>query len=125
MAAKPVINMDVVIATAADLPLLKLRLGSLGYEHRGNLGVDDRERMMRINVQGTEDVLRAAGDAHVPRILYCSSVAALGNEEVEDQAEAVDRGGDVAGRDVVGAAFDRAGDLVRRDVFGDDLALVP
>ena len=43
------------------------------------LGVDDRERMMRINVQGTEDVLRAAGDAHVPRILYCSSVAALGS----------------------------------------------
>lgn len=43
------------------------------------LGVDDRERMMRINVQGTEDVLRAAGDARVPRILYCSSVAALGS----------------------------------------------
>jgi GrpB-like predicted nucleotidyltransferase (UPF0157 family) len=46
MAAKPVIDMDVVIATAADLPLLKLRLGSLGYEHRGNLGVDDREAFL-------------------------------------------------------------------------------
>ena len=43
------------------------------------LGVDDREQMMRINVRGTEDVLRAAGDAGVPRILYCSSVAALGS----------------------------------------------
>jgi GrpB-like predicted nucleotidyltransferase (UPF0157 family) len=43
MAAKPVIDMDVVIATVADLPALKLRLGSLGYEHRGNLGIDDRE----------------------------------------------------------------------------------
>jgi GrpB-like predicted nucleotidyltransferase (UPF0157 family) len=46
MAAKPVIDMDVVIATAADLPLLKLRLRSLGYEHRGNLGVDDREAFL-------------------------------------------------------------------------------
>jgi hypothetical protein len=43
MAAKPVIDMDVVIATVADLPSLKLRLGSLGYEPRGNLGIDDRE----------------------------------------------------------------------------------
>jgi GrpB-like predicted nucleotidyltransferase (UPF0157 family) len=46
MAAKPVIDMDVIIATVADLPLLKLRLGSLGYEHRGNLGVDDREAFL-------------------------------------------------------------------------------
>jgi GrpB-like predicted nucleotidyltransferase (UPF0157 family) len=46
MAAKPVIDMDVVIATAAGLPLLKLRLGSLGYEHRGNLSVDDREAFL-------------------------------------------------------------------------------
>jgi dihydroflavonol-4-reductase len=42
------------------------------------LGVSDRDQMMRINVGGTESVLRAAGDAGVPRILYCSSVAALG-----------------------------------------------
>ena len=46
MAAKPVIDMDVVIATVADLPSLKLRLRSLGYEHRGNLGVDDREAFL-------------------------------------------------------------------------------
>jgi len=46
MVAKPVIDMDVVIATAADLPLLKLRLASLGYEHRGNLGVADREAFL-------------------------------------------------------------------------------
>ena len=51
-------------------------------------------------------------------------VAALGDEEVEDQAQAVDRSGDVAGRDVVGAAFDRLADLVRGQVLGNDLALV-
>ena len=43
------------------------------------LGVSDRDQMMRINVGGTEAVLRAAGEASVPRILYCSSIAALGS----------------------------------------------
>ena len=43
------------------------------------LGVDDREQMMRINVGGTEEILRAAGDAGIARVLYCSSVAALGS----------------------------------------------
>jgi len=43
------------------------------------LGVNDRERMMRANVGGTESILRAAGEAGVPRILYCSSIAALGS----------------------------------------------
>ena len=43
------------------------------------LGVTDREQMMRINVDGTEAVLRAAGEASVPHILYCSSIAALGS----------------------------------------------
>ena len=43
------------------------------------LGVTDRERMMRVNVGGTEAILRAAGDAGIPRIVYCSSIAALGS----------------------------------------------
>ena len=43
------------------------------------LGVSDRELMRRINVGGTEAILRAAGEASVPRILYCSSIAALGS----------------------------------------------
>ena len=43
------------------------------------LGVSDREEMMRINVGGTEAVLRAAGKASVPRIVHCSSIAALGS----------------------------------------------
>jgi len=43
------------------------------------LGVRDREAMMHANVGGTESILRAAGEAGVPRILYCSSIAALGS----------------------------------------------
>jgi len=43
MAAKPVIDMDIVVAARSTVPLLILRLAELGYEHRGNLGIQDRE----------------------------------------------------------------------------------
>jgi GrpB-like predicted nucleotidyltransferase (UPF0157 family) len=43
MIAKPVIDVDVVIASPSDLHLLISRLGTLGYLHRGNLGVEDRD----------------------------------------------------------------------------------
>lgn len=45
------------------------------------LGVGDRHGMYRINVRGTEHALAAAAEARVERILYCSSVAALGPGE--------------------------------------------
>ncbi len=43
LAAKPVIDLDIVIASRAGLPLITPRLANLGYTHRGNLGIDDRE----------------------------------------------------------------------------------
>lgn len=43
MAAKPVIDMDIVIAARTTVPLLISRLAELAYEHRGNLGIEDRE----------------------------------------------------------------------------------
>lgn len=42
------------------------------------IGATDRQRMYRVNVTGTENVLNAAADAGVPRVVHCSSVAALG-----------------------------------------------
>jgi GrpB-like predicted nucleotidyltransferase (UPF0157 family) len=41
--AKPVIDLDVVIATRADLPEVITRLASLGYRHEGDLGITGRE----------------------------------------------------------------------------------
>ncbi|HZR95900.1 MAG TPA: NAD-dependent epimerase/dehydratase family protein [Gaiellaceae bacterium] len=38
-----------------------------------------RSEMYEANVHGTENVLDAAGDAHVPRIVYVSTVNAFGN----------------------------------------------
>jgi len=43
LAAKPIIDLDVVIADRADLPAVIRRLQDLGYHHQGDLGVPGRE----------------------------------------------------------------------------------
>src|SRR5882672_10963944 len=43
LAAKPVIDVSVVVPTEADIPVSIERLATLGYVHRGNLGVEGRE----------------------------------------------------------------------------------
>ena len=43
MTAKPIIDIDVVIASREHLPLLIQRLAAIGYKHCGNLGIEDRE----------------------------------------------------------------------------------
>jgi GrpB-like predicted nucleotidyltransferase (UPF0157 family) len=43
LAAKPIIDLDVVIADRADLPAVIERLRPLGYHHEGDLGVPGRE----------------------------------------------------------------------------------
>jgi GrpB-like predicted nucleotidyltransferase (UPF0157 family) len=43
LAAKPIIDIDVVLRSATDMPLAIARLASLGYEHRGDLGIPGRE----------------------------------------------------------------------------------
>lgn len=43
LAAKPIIDMDVVVAARDRMPEAIARLGVLGYVHRGNLGIEDRE----------------------------------------------------------------------------------
>jgi len=43
LAAKPIIDMTIVVAARDDVPRTIERLTPLGYVHRGNLGIDDRE----------------------------------------------------------------------------------
>jgi nucleoside-diphosphate-sugar epimerase len=45
------------------------------------IGVSDRLRMYQVNVKGTENVMSAAAEADVARIVYCSSVVVLGAHE--------------------------------------------
>jgi GrpB-like predicted nucleotidyltransferase (UPF0157 family) len=43
LAAKPVIDIDVLLRSAPDLSVCIERLAGIGYEHRGDLGVPERE----------------------------------------------------------------------------------
>lgn len=43
LAAKPVIDLDVIVASADDVPAAVERLATLGYEHEGTLGIPGRE----------------------------------------------------------------------------------
>ena len=46
LAAKPVIDLDVVIPTAADLPVVIERLATIGYVHEGDKGLAGRDAFM-------------------------------------------------------------------------------
>lgn len=43
LAAKPTIDIDVIVADASRVPLSIERLATIGYAHRGDLGVSGRE----------------------------------------------------------------------------------
>lgn len=43
LAAKPIIDIDVVVSAKEDVPRAIEALGTLGYRHRGDLGVEGRE----------------------------------------------------------------------------------
>src|SRR6185295_14850887 len=43
LAAKPIIDISVVVSTDADIPAAIDQLATLGYAHRGNLGIEGRE----------------------------------------------------------------------------------
>jgi GrpB-like predicted nucleotidyltransferase (UPF0157 family) len=43
LAAKPIIDMDVVVPSVTDIPKAIVRLATLGYVHQGDLGITGRE----------------------------------------------------------------------------------
>jgi GrpB-like predicted nucleotidyltransferase (UPF0157 family) len=43
LAAKPIIDVDVLLKSSADLPLAISKLALLGYLHQGNLGIPGRD----------------------------------------------------------------------------------
>jgi GrpB-like predicted nucleotidyltransferase (UPF0157 family) len=45
LAAKPIIDIDVLLKSSTDLAVVIRKLGDLGYEHRGDLGVSGRESL--------------------------------------------------------------------------------
>jgi GrpB-like predicted nucleotidyltransferase (UPF0157 family) len=43
LAAKPIIDIDVAVARETDIPIAIEQLATLGYQHRGDLGIRGRE----------------------------------------------------------------------------------
>ncbi|HET8646964.1 MAG TPA: GrpB family protein [Vicinamibacteria bacterium] len=43
LAAKPIVDVAVVVPNASDVPLAIERLATIGYVHRGDLGIEGRE----------------------------------------------------------------------------------
>ncbi|OAB28356.1 hypothetical protein PMSD_22800 [Paenibacillus macquariensis subsp. defensor] len=49
LAAKPIIDIDIVIDSMVLLPQLIEKLSKIGYLHEGNLGIENREAFSRID----------------------------------------------------------------------------
>lgn len=43
LAAKPILDVDVLLKSAGELPLAVAALASIGYQHQGDLGISGRE----------------------------------------------------------------------------------
>ena len=67
LAAKPIIDIDVLLRSSTDLPVVIRKLADLGYEHRGDLGIRGRE------------AFRAKADAIYHHLYVCPP----GNREYE------------------------------------------
>jgi GrpB-like predicted nucleotidyltransferase (UPF0157 family) len=79
LAAKPVIDLDIVIARRSDLPSVVTRLGGLGYQHRGDLGIPDREAFRAPENQPAHHLYVCSQDSlalrnHVVLRIICVSI---------------------------------------------------
>lgn len=52
LAAKPIIDIDIVVPLSVAFDLVKERLARIGYVHRGNQGIEGREVFKRATVSG-------------------------------------------------------------------------
>jgi GrpB-like predicted nucleotidyltransferase (UPF0157 family) len=111
LAAKPIIDIDVVIQSRDELPSVVQRLALLGYRHQGDLGVPGREAFAR---DGADDVPRDGSGRRWPaHNLY---VCALNCSELRRQLMFRDW---LRGNPAVAAEY---GMLKRRlaDIYSDD-----
>ncbi len=76
------LNAEIVVGDLTDPPSLnRAAAGARAVFHVAadyRIWVPDPSAMLRANVDGTVSMIRAAQDAGVERVVYCSSVAALG-----------------------------------------------
>ncbi len=63
LAAKPIVDMTLVVPAADDMPAVANRLGGLGYLDRGNLGIEGREAFDAADGQPAHNLYVCARDA--------------------------------------------------------------
>ena len=75
LAAKPILDIDIVIPSPGDLPAAVGHLARLGYRHQGDLGLIGREAFSR---DGAEDVPREGSGRRWPEhhLYVCAADAA-------------------------------------------------
>ena len=100
------LDAELAIGDLSDPATLKEALQGVKYlfhvaaDYR--LWVPDPEAMMKANVAGTRELMLAAQEAGVERIVYCSSVAALG---LHKDGTSADENTPNKERDVVGVYY--------------------
>lgn len=76
-------NIRVVLGDICDIASLRQAMeGVTGVFHLAaiwQLGVRDKSQMHQVNVEGSKNVFAVARELKIPKIIYCSTVAALGN----------------------------------------------
>jgi GrpB-like predicted nucleotidyltransferase (UPF0157 family) len=75
LAAKPIVDMTVIVAAESDIPIAIARLATVGYVHQGNLGIEGRKRRLAARFQHdidgyvggkTDAILRILRDSGFP-----------------------------------------------------------
>lgn len=61
LAAKPIIDIDIVFENKNDFENIKSRLAQIGYYHNSNQGIAGREVFKRLPIGGTNNVLDTIG----------------------------------------------------------------
>ncbi len=67
LAAKPIIDMDVIVATCGHVPLAIERRATLGYVHRGNRGIAGGEAPLKVHSARPRTTRTSASEVASPR----------------------------------------------------------
>jgi GrpB-like predicted nucleotidyltransferase (UPF0157 family) len=87
LAAKPIIDMDVVVATPREIPLGIERLATIGYVHQGDLGIAGREAFQSASGRRHNLYLCARDSEELRRHLLFRDYLRAHSDEVRAYAE--------------------------------------
>lgn len=85
LAAKPVIDLDIIIPDMSYLERTVKALATLGYEHRGNLGIVDREAFRKANPRFKHNLYVCPTNSISLRNHICLRDALRTNDSLRDE----------------------------------------